>query len=173
MLGLFVCFTFQGLGAIVNCRIEKNSVCTECNPGYYVTGSGQCINLGCSYTRYCIGCTNGDLTSSCTACSSAYSQVTLTSSDGKISIKNCLKNNFQSVCVLLGVEGCTNGCQLDLDMSLETGLHVWVCLEAEEEAEATPKIVHFNDVSVAAIVIGMTTLLCAAVGVVLFFLVCA
>lgn len=170
---MFMCMLAPVSSLIMNCQDEVDARCRTCEDGYYVAeGDSSCIHLGCKYTRYCLGCTNGDAASSCTGCTSGYSSVTLTTADESLSLKNCFKNLYEGVCVILGKTGCKQGCQLDLDKSIESGIHEWECLPEEEEDTWRDDIVDFDRTTVAIIIVGVTGLTAAVVGVLVFFLAC-
>lgn len=173
MFGGLVCFLFLGSSAVANCKKEEAKRCSECDGGYYLAKEGSfCVELGCVNSMYCLGCTNGDPTSTCIGCTSGYSTTTITTSDESLSITGCLRNLYHGVCVILGVNGCTSGCELDLDVAIDTGELVWYCLEAEPEEIHNDEMINFTEAAVVAIIIGITILSACVIGVLVYFLAC-
>lgn len=89
-----------------------------------------------------------------------------------MTVDGCYQQGYSGVCAIFGVEGCENGCELDLQTSLDTYSHVWKCLPGEEEVIVEEKGIEFNAIALTGIIGGFSVLACVIVVILVVFLVC-
>lgn len=163
--------------AVKSCLDETTDLCHKgCIPGYLrSTDMGTCIRFGCSMNTYCVSCSDKmDTGSECTSCTAGYSVVTLTSED-ETEYRGCYKNSYNGFCSVLGAGDCTNGCQFNIQKTIDIGNeneYVWECLPDTTDVKVVDDKIRYNYLHIISIVATVACLAAVMTGILLFFFVC-
>lgn len=163
--------------AVQFCQDETTDLCYGgCISGYLrSTDMSMCKRFGCSMSVYCVSCLDRiDTGSTCTSCTAGYSSVTVSGSDGTEYL-GCYKNTYNGFCSVLGAENCPNGCQINIDKTMDApdaNQYVWDCLPDTTVVEEKDESVHYKTSHVVVIVTTVVALAGIMTGILMFFFVC-